>query len=90
MYYTSSMPSFSQMTIHPKSFRELNARKAKYGFSSSLCMATASCVNRAVEVMRHFDPDATFDERTGYAYPEINIYTNNEQAAEAFRAECVR
>jgi hypothetical protein len=77
------------METIPKSFREFKARKAKFGFSSSLCLKTAHSVAMAVDVMTRFDPAAIMDERTGGMYPEVNFYTNNEQAAEAFRAECV-
>jgi hypothetical protein len=77
------------MEIINKSFREFKARKAKYGFSSSLCLRTTHSVAMAMDVMSRFDPEAIMDERTGGMYPEVNFYTNNEQAAEAFRAECV-
>jgi hypothetical protein len=65
--------------------RELRARKAKFGFQSSITESTFLEIAEALQLAREIDPLATFDI-SGYTTPQqATIYTNNEACANAIR-----
>lgn len=67
-------------------FRELKARKAKYGFDGG-CLSLGNVVEfgKFVGELRNFNSEQYIIEEVGYNNPEVRIYTDNEEIANWLR-----
>lgn len=67
-------------------FRELKAKKAKFGFEAGVSSASFIAIAEAVKLARREDPDLLF-EVSGYTSQNYaKVYTNVEAAAKVFRS----
>lgn len=64
-----------------KPFRELKARKAKYGFEVGVHVATIPAIAKALHDARELDANLIVDDNCNNGQHEIKFYTNDPETA---------
>jgi hypothetical protein len=69
-------------------FRELKARKAKFGFDfGNITLSKVVKLGKFIEALENTWPDKYLAEEAGYNRPELKIYTDDETVATWIRTE---
>lgn len=73
------------MTIPTPLFRELKAKKAKYGFTIHVSVDTMEGIGNAISVVRKFDPSALMEMVSNMGRSDFKIYCEHEGTAALIR-----
>lgn len=68
-------------------FRKLNARKAKFGFESTICIEDFEALAQSKVFIESRDPEALVMLNLNMSSKQFLVYTNDEQVALAFESK---